>query len=620
MPGIVGIISRRPAEQCRRLVASMLASMNHESFSESGSYSVNEMNIHAGWIAHKDSFSAGQVFFNDRRDIALLFAGECFIDPQTIAQLKRRGHPIEKEIGAWLIALYEEEPKRFWDRLNGLFSGLLIDTRQRKAFLFNDRYGLERVYWHETDEAVYFASEAKALLRILPELRAFDEQGVAQFLAYGCTLNWGTIFRGIHLLPGGSVWSFEKGRCYKGRYFTPQVWEAQPALTPEAFELEFQKTFQRIINRYFDSRSRIGISLTGGLDTRMIMACRPQMSNEPVCYTFSGPSGQTFDDRLANKIAQKCGLQHRLLRLGENFFPDFATHVDQTVYVTDGCFGVLGAHEIYFNDKARELAPVRLTGNFGSEILREVSTFKPICLSRDLFSPEFIRFSDASSGDTFQDSTPVGFAAFREIPWKLFGGMAAAKSQVSFRTPYLDNELVALVYRAPASLRRSPLPASRLVRSNNVILSRIPTDRGLTGGNIGLMCFVSRLLGEITFKIDYYNTEGLPKRLTPFDSILRRASRRLGILGLHKYLPYRHWFRKELANYIRDTISEAQAKPMSFWNPRFLKTLAADHISGRRNYVREINAILTLWSVERLLFHWQDCRESHVRGNDGATA
>ena len=47
---------------------------------------------------------------------------------------------------------------------------------------------MERIYWHENSEAIYFASEAKALLRVLPKLREFDEEGVAQFLAFGCTL------------------------------------------------------------------------------------------------------------------------------------------------------------------------------------------------------------------------------------------------------------------------------------------------------------------------------------------------------------------------------------------------------------------------------------------------
>jgi asparagine synthase (glutamine-hydrolysing) len=434
----------------------------------------------------------------------------------------------------------------------------------------------------------------------------FDEEGVAQFLAFGCTLEQRTLFRKIQTLPGASRWSFENGRCEKGRYFSPETWESQPILTAEAFEFQFQESFKRILPRYFESPSRIGVSLTGGLDTRMIMACRPYTEAEPVCYTFSGKDGRTLDDQLAARVAKACNLEHHVLRLHSEFFSNFAAHSDRTVHVTDGCFGVVGAHEIYLNKQARRLASVRLTGNFGSELLRGVSTFKPIALSQDLLSPEFGRSVSASVKSLSGcKSHPVTVAAFREIPWNLFGSVAAGRSQLTFRTPYLDNELVALAYQAPERLRQSSLPASRVVKANSAALSEVPTDRGFVRDNSGLEFLFRRAVAEATFKIDYYNSEGLPRLLSPFDPVLRRVSSKLGILGLHKYLPYRHWFRTELADYLKDKLADAQARRMPFWNFDFLENMATEHISGRKNYVREINAVLTLDAVERLLFREQ---------------
>src|SRR5205814_9172281 len=132
-----------------------------------------------------------------------------------------------------------------------------------------------------------------------------------------------------------------------------------------------------------------------------------------------------LDDLLAARVAKACDLEHRLLRIGPDFFSDFASQVDRTVNTTDGCFGALGAHEIYLNAQARQLAPVRLTGVFGGEILRGVSTFKPIGLSHDLLSPEFHRSVEASVEklSDFKERA-VTFAAFRDIPWKLFGSVA----------------------------------------------------------------------------------------------------------------------------------------------------------------------------------------------------
>ena len=213
MPGIVGIVSQRPPEECQGLVKSMANIMEHESFYDSGIYSVPEMGIYAGWVAHENSFGSGQPFFNERRDVVLLFSGECFADRGTRSRLRQKGHQLGQTAGSWLVHLYEEEGDRFFEKVNGLFSGLLIDQRQGKGFLFNDRYGVERIYWNETKGAIFFASEAKALLRVSPELRTFDQEGVAEFLTFGCTLGQRTLFRGVQLLPGASVWSFEKGSC-----------------------------------------------------------------------------------------------------------------------------------------------------------------------------------------------------------------------------------------------------------------------------------------------------------------------------------------------------------------------------------------------------------------------
>jgi asparagine synthase (glutamine-hydrolysing) len=579
----------------------MVASMRHEQFYASGTYSVPKLGVYAGWVAPANTFAAGQPFLNEQRDIALIFSGECFVDPETLTSLRQKGHEIRNN-NDWLVHLYEEEGERFFEKLNGLFSGLLIDQRHGKAFLFNDRYGSERIYWHQSSYAIYFASEAKALLRIVPKLRAFDEQGVAQFLTYGCTLEERTLFQGVRRLAGASLWSFEGGNRHKKTYFSPGTWESQPVLLAERFEIEFQATFKRILPRYLESDAGIGVSLTGGLDTRMIMACLSNTDEKPPCYTFSGKDGETLDDRLAARVARVCGLEHRLLRIGSDFFSDFGSHVDRTVYVTDGCFGAVGAHEVYLNKQARHLAPVRLTGNYGSEVLRGISTFKPLRLPPALFHPGFNGALDSAVGSLANGTThPITFAAFREIPWNLFGSLAAGRSQVGIRTPYLDNEIVALAYQAPEGFRTSPLPAWRLVQSNSPLLSKIPTDRRPSPNSSWVAGIVRRLFSEATFKLDYLNNEGWPSWLSPVEPVFARVVSTLKIIGLHKYLHYRSWFRRELAEYLKSVVNDSQTQQCQFWNRGFLRRMASEHINGHENYILEINAVLTLEAVQRLL-------------------
>jgi asparagine synthase (glutamine-hydrolysing) len=601
MPGIAGMITRRPAAECDRILSAMVRSLCHEPFYVSGACRVPEIGLYAGWTAHEGSFAARQNAGTHGADIGLVLAGECFGTDGAHDSTgdESIGGPAARTPG--IVKAYEESGDGFVAGLNGLFAGLLIDRRRRRALLFNDRYGAERIYVHETNEGTYFASEAKALLQVLPELRALDDVGVTQFLTYGCTLEWRTIFRGVRLLEGGSLWSLENGELRKTRYFVPEQWEGAPALTASAFEAEFNETFRRVLPRYVGQGADTGISLTGGLDTRMIVACLPAVPRAPVCYTFSGLTEDTLDQRLAARVAAACHLQHHVLRIGPDFLSEYGRHVDRTVYVTDGCCGATGAHEVYLNAQARQLAPVRLTGNFGSEVLRSMSTFKPLPLAADLFDRDFRRF--LTSVDTEPPRTnehPVTFSAFREVPWNLFGTMAAGKSQITFRTPYLDNEIVSLAFRAPAVSRRSSDVALRFVNDNHAALGRIPTDRGYVVDAGGLTHAMRRVFSEVTFKLDYLYQEGLPHRLSQLDSMTGSLSR-LGLLGLHKYLPFRRWFRRELAGHVTDVLTDPRTARLPYWNAAYLGAMAHDHISGRRNYVREINAVLTLEAVDRLL-------------------
>src|SRR5262249_41433809 len=150
-------------------------------------------------------------------------------------------------------------------------------------------------------------------------------------------------------------------------------------------------------------------------------------------------------------------------------------------YVTDGCFGVCGAHEVYLNRLARDIAPIRMTGNYGSEILRGVNTFKSIALCEQLFHPDFrsyIQKAHATFTDTYHGHR-LSRSVFKQVPWHLYGSFAAAQSQLTFRTPYLDNALVGLIYQASASPRPPFEVSTRLIVDSNSELLKIPTDMGI---------------------------------------------------------------------------------------------------------------------------------------------
>jgi asparagine synthase (glutamine-hydrolysing) len=71
---------------------------------------------------------------------------------------------------------------------------------------------------------------------------------------------------------------------------------------------------------------------------------------------------------------------------------------------------------------------------------------------------------------------------------------------------------------------------------------------------------------------------------------------------MHKFLHYRSWFRHELAAYANDMLASARVRENRFWNQDFLRQMASQHRNGRKNFVMEISAVLTLEAIERLLF------------------
>ena len=72
-----------------------------------------------------------------------------------------------------------------------------------------------------------------------------------------------------------------------------------------------------------------------------------------------------------------------------NFSPTFPHYAERTVYLTDGCVEVRHAGDLYLNERAAKIAPVRMTGNYGGEVLRSVRAFRPIDPVAGLFDRDF---------------------------------------------------------------------------------------------------------------------------------------------------------------------------------------------------------------------------------------
>lgn len=587
-----------PRERAELQVQLMTEAIRHEPFYNTGTWSDFEQGVYVGWAARKHSFADGMPLRNEDGQITLLFSGEEFAEADVVSALKKRGHAIQSNGASYLVHRYEEESD-FPNQLNGRFHGVVADRLRGIVQLFNDRYGLQRLYYHEANDGVYFAAEAKAILKVRPELRSADARGLAEFITCGCVLENRTLFPGIYVLPPGSAWQFRDGRLEsKGVYFDPREWEQQELLNPEEYYAQLRDVFVHRLPRYFNGAERTGVSLTGGLDTRIIMAWHKAAPNSLPCYTFGSMYRDNEDVKLARRVAKICGQPHQVIETGNEFLSRFAHYAERSIYLTDACVDLSRSPDLYVSEKVREIAPVRIVGTYGSEIMLQAVMFKAEELVGGLFQPDIAQQLQTAK-ETYNSARrghPITFVAFRQSPWHHYGVLGLEQTQLAVRSPYLDNDIVKTVYKAPGPTTINEQARVRLIRDGNPVLSSLRTDRGIGGLNKGL----TRAALEFLFKAEYAYDYGMPQWVAQIDHILSPLQLERIWLGRHKVFHFRVWYRDQLADYVRDMLLDSRSLGRAYIQPSSVRAVVEGHLKGNRNYTSEIHRLLALELTHRL--------------------
>ena len=602
MPGIVGLITKMPRQTAERELSRMVEAIHHEPFYATGTWVDENLGVYIGWAARKNSFADGMPLRNERGDIVMVFSGEEYAEPETVRRLKQEGHTLSTEESSYLVHQYEDDCS-FPVGLNGRFHGLVADRGHGLAMLFNDRYGMHRLYYHEAKEGCYFSAEAKAILAVRPELRSVDPRGLGEFISLGCVLENRTLFKGIGLVPPAAAWLFRAGVLEKKRsYFHPREWEDQTPLMPDTYHHELSEVFARNLPRYFKGQEPIGMSLTGGFDTRMIMAWHNPPAGSLPCYTFGGKFRDCRDVTVAKHVARACGQSHKVIQVGDDFLSRFPYYAERTVYLTDGCADVSRAPDLYVQERARTIAPVRMTGLFGDELLRQLRVFKPVEPAPDLFSPEILSYvrraratyTDLSGGEA------LSFNAFRQAPWYQYGNLALEQTQVAIRTAFLDNDFVRTVFRAPKPLLANNDLRLEMIRDGNPALGQIPTDLGFGRDQRRLTSSLSRAWFTFTFKAEYAYDYGMPQWVARIDHLFRRLRLERLFLGRHKFYHFRLWYRDTLSNYLREILLDRRTLSRPYIESKGLEVMLRGHLNGNRNHTTSIHKALTLEHLHRL--------------------
>lgn len=600
MPGIVGLITKKPRDWAERMLACMMTPLIHERFYSKGSWCDESLGVYVGWVARENSFDEEMPLRNEGGDIALVFSGEDYPEPGTARIVRERGHQCNPDGPSYLVHLYEDDPD-FFKNLNGRFHGIVADCARGTITVFNDRFGLQRLYFHEASDAFLFSAEAKSILAVRPELRSVDPRGLGEYVACGCVLENRTLFRGIYVLPPGSAWSFRGGTPEKkATYFEPREWEGQEPLNGDDYYKQLRSAFTTRLPRYFNGPERIGVSLTGGLDTRIIMAWRRAAADSLPCYTFGSMYRENQDVHLARRVAEICRQPYQVITVDGDCLKKFSHYAERTLYLTDGCVDVSRSGDLYSNQLARQIAPVRMVGTFGSEIIRGAIMFKPLMPSCGIYDQEAMS-QITGAQETYRNEISgngTSVVAFRQTATYHFGIQKLEQSQLTVRSPYLDNEIVRTVFRGSKSDQGEDVRL-RLIHDGNPELARLRTDRGLGGAN-PISAAISRAYLEFTFKAEYAYDYGMPQWVASIDRALSPLHLERMWMGRHKLFHFRWWYRTVLAKYVEEILLDSRTLARPYLRRGGVENAVRGHLRGNRNYTTEIHRLLSLELLHRL--------------------
>jgi len=342
--------------------------------------------------------------------------------------------------------------------------------------------------------------------------------------------------------------------------------------------------------------------LTGGVDSRMILAWAPRLPGTLPCYTWGGKYRDCADVKIARRTARVCRQPHNTILVAAEFLSQFHDLAEKAVYISDGTVDITGSIDLYVQRLARQIAPVRLSGVCGGEILRRLVMFKPDPPQQGLFDPDLeSSFRDAAKTYAGElQGHRLSFTSFKQAPWYMASKFTVERSQVTYRTPYFDNDLVALAYQTPAKLLHNG-PALRLIADGNPALGKIGTDRGLVFRSVPGVNRALHWYQEFTFKAEYAYDYRMPQWLARLDHAFAPLRLERLFVGRHKFHHFRIWYRDELSRWLKEMLLDSGARTRPYLRANSVEAMLRAHSTGQRNYAFEIHKILTLEFIQRKL-------------------
>ena len=478
MPGIYGILTGKKCESAEKEFTIMSEAVAHENFYNSGKYINHKMGVYVGWTCQKDIFTDCMPVFNEKEDVILVYYGEDYRDITEIDELKGKNHVFDKTNASYIVHMYEEWGESFLVKLNGRFHGLLIDTRKKISILFNDRYGARRINYFKDKDAFYFSAEATAIVKSISHLCQMNMDGLAEMFVYNSISGDRTLFENIFLLPGASAYSFNIDHGVEEKlYYDPSDLVSQTLLEKEFFYEKFRHTFQKSVQRYVRTGGKIGVNLPGTLDTRILLSNLQCSSDRYHFYSYGNHHDDTPDLADARSIAATFKQILHEYMLDENFADSFPSYAEKAVYLSDGTMNITGAVDLYLDQCLTEYARNKISPAYGSAVLRNANGIYLNSINKTYFTADFQEIMAAKLMRQNNNNCKSHINnIYRSIACN-HGLMAINEYQFVVKTPYIDNEIVKLMFRAPDDVIDTSELSLRLWRDGNGKLATVEHNK-----------------------------------------------------------------------------------------------------------------------------------------------
>lgn len=537
-------------------------------------------------------------------NVAVVVDGELYNQKELRTAIAGEANVAPAATDAELIAVnYRAFGPDILSRLDGKFSIAVWDASHRRLHLATDRFGMKPLYYRRDGEAILFASEMKALAAATP-LR-FDPASVALFLSFGQMIGDGTLFSDVHVVPAATVLTFEAddASLRMHRYWRPEPAEAiDRAGAVERLAIAFERSVKNCVRE----TANLGISLSGGLDGRTIMAAVDH-SATPLKSLCLGMEG-SLDHRAAAEISRLTNRDHHQLLLDREFLANYPRYLETMVRLTDGQYLDQGivvptlakyrelnvdvllrghAGELLHLDKAynfsvdEEFLKLPETASPGRWCASRLSAFMLAGVDRPLLrgidQTGMQQVSDQALEGCLRDSEYLE-SKFNRLSHLFLGqrtrretalSMTIFGSVVETRIPYLDRDVVEAVLAIPGDMRLGDQLQSSMIRRRNPALLRVVNSN--TGARLRAPKWLQR---AATFRMKLF-----------------------GKLGLRGYQPYERlglWLRRELQPLVREVLLSSGSLENGLFVPETIRWIVEEHTAGRRNFTYLIQALMIL--------------------------